>query len=105
MATPPTQWERQNSTTLPIGCIEFNDPHFLERPAYVAPQPQQVFMVGPARFMTIDAFAAISGYTSSAIRSKKAEGIWREGKEYVIAPDGRILVDVEGYNKWVQGRQ
>lgn len=68
-------------------------------------KPGPVFLVGPARFMTIDAFAAISGYTSSAIRSKKAEGIWREGKEYVIAPDGRILVDVEGYNKWVQGRQ
>lgn len=105
MASIPVSYGSE-STSLDVGRIEFGPPATPGfRQAYEQPGiPQPIYMVGPARFMTVDAFSAISGYTGAAIRSKKAEGIWREGKEYVIAPDGRILIDVEGYNKWVQSR-
>ena len=55
------------------------------------------------RYMTIAKFAAESGYSEAAIRSKIRDGIWRQNLEWRRAPDGRILIDVEGYQRWVEG--
>jgi hypothetical protein len=30
------------------------------------------------------------------------EGVWLEGKQYRRAPDGHILIDMDGYEKWVE---
>lgn len=49
------------------------------------------------RFVTISRASAITGYTEDAIRSKIRDGIWREDKEWIRAPDERILIDMEGY--------
>ncbi|MNY13902.1 hypothetical protein D3C86_1470570 [compost metagenome] len=54
------------------------------------------------RFVTIEKAAELTGYSADAIRSKKRDGIWREGHEWVAAPDGRILIDMQGYEKWVE---
>jgi hypothetical protein len=43
----------------------------------------------------------LTGYTEKAIERKRHEGVWREGREYRRAPDGRILIDLEGYEAWV----
>lgn len=55
------------------------------------------------RYLTIPRFAELSGYTADAIRSKIRDGIWREGQEWRRAPDSRILIDVDGYHRWVEG--
>lgn len=55
------------------------------------------------RYVTIPKFAEMSGYTPDAIRSKIRDGIWRKDLEWRKAPDGRILVDVDGYHRWVEG--
>jgi hypothetical protein len=55
------------------------------------------------RYVTISKFATESGYTEDAIRSKIRDGIWRESQEWRRAPDGRILIDVDGYHRWVEG--
>lgn len=52
------------------------------------------------RFVTIDKHALESGYTQHAIRARIRDGIWREGEVWVKAPDGRILIDAEGYDAW-----
>ncbi|TRO38591.1 excisionase [Pseudomonas sp. ALS1131] len=54
------------------------------------------------RYMTVRKFAVESGYTEDAIRSKIRDGIWRLGEVWIRAPDGRTLIDVEGYEKWVE---
>jgi hypothetical protein len=54
------------------------------------------------RYLTIPKFAELSGYTPTTIRSKIRDAIWREGLELRRAPDGRILVDVDGYHRWVK---
>lgn len=54
------------------------------------------------RYVTISKFATESGYSEDAIRTKIRDGIWREGQEWRKAPDGRVLVDVEGYYRWVE---
>ena len=46
--------------------------------------------------------AAETGYTEHAVRAKIADGTWPEGEVWIRAPDGRILISVEGYHKWVE---
>lgn len=33
------------------------------------------------------------------------KGVWMEGREYRRAPDGHILIDILGYEKWVEKGQ
>ena len=61
-------------------------------------------VVTPARYVTIALAAALTGYTVEAIETKVARGVWLEGKEWKRAPDGRILVDMRGYEKWAEGQ-
>lgn len=56
------------------------------------------------RYLTIRKFAAESGYTELAIRTKIRDGVWRVGQEWKRAPDGRVLVDVDGFHRWVKER-
>ena len=53
------------------------------------------------RYLTIPKFSELSGYTENAIRTKIRDGIWRKSHEWIKAPDGRILIDTEGYDTWV----
>jgi len=54
------------------------------------------------RYMTIPKFAESSGYTEDAIRTKIRDGIWPQDEVWKKAPDGRNLIDVQGYEKWVE---
>ena len=51
---------------------------------------------------TIKKFASDSGYSEKAIRHKIYGGVWGDGIKYK-APDGRVLISTEGFEKWVQG--
>lgn len=57
------------------------------------------------RYVRLPLFEQITGYTQKAVRRKIEEGHWIEGREYRRAPDGHILVDMNGYEKWVENRQ
>jgi len=59
-------------------------------------------LVAPCRYVTIELASAITGRSPAAIRAKIARGEWVEGREYVRAPDGRVTVDLRGYEKWVE---
>lgn len=52
------------------------------------------------RYITIEKAAQSTGYTLAAIRTKIRDGIWAKGDVWTRAPDGRILIDIEGYNAW-----
>jgi hypothetical protein len=54
--------------------------------------------------VTIERAAQLTGYSEKAIRRKIEEGVWREGREWKRAPDNRILVLMEGYQRWAEGR-
>ena len=56
------------------------------------------------RHVTIDKFAEHSGYTPDAIRTKMKRGVWLEGFVWIKAPDARILIDTEGYERWAIGQ-
>ena len=50
-------------------------------------------------YKTIEQFAAESGYTPAAIRTKIRDGIWTEGV-WIKAPDNRVLISIEEFNLW-----
>jgi len=56
------------------------------------------------RYVTISKFAQESGYTEEAIRAKIKAGVWLMDLVWKKAPDGRVLIDIEGYAKWVEGK-
>jgi hypothetical protein len=65
--------------------------------------PRPALIVAPARYVKLPLFEAMTGYTEKAIRRKIERGQWLEGREYRRAPDGNIVVDLEGYCRWVEG--
>ncbi len=54
------------------------------------------------RYLTIRKFSSDSGYTEAAIRAKIADGTWGKDHVWRKAPDGRVLIDVDGYEAWVE---
>lgn len=46
----------------------------------------------------------MTGYSVKAIERKIARGVWLEGKEYRRAPDNRILLAAQVYQRWAEGR-
>ena len=65
----------------------------------------ETFVVAPARYVLLSLAEQITGYTVKAMQRKIERGDWVEGKVWVRAPDGRVLIDVFGYHKWVEGSQ
>jgi hypothetical protein len=53
------------------------------------------------RYLTISKFSEESGFSEHAIRTKISRGVWLEGEVWRWA-GGRQLIDVEGYEKWVE---
>ncbi len=74
-------------------------------PAAVVPARMSELAVAPARLVTLPLFEAVTGYGEKAVRRKIEDGIWLCGHEFIKAPDGRILVDMEGYQKWARGQR
>ena len=52
-------------------------------------------------FVLIPRAAEITGYSVRAIELKIEKGQWVLGREYVVAPDGRRLISMKGYEQWV----
>lgn len=67
-------------------------------PVRVKPLPG----VASGRYVQPWLFELLTGYSPRAVEGKIARGDWVEGREYKKAPDGKILVDMEGFNRWVE---
>jgi hypothetical protein len=65
---------------------------------------EKTILVAPAKYVLLPLAEAITGYTVKAIERKIERGDWVEGKVWIRAPDGRILINIPGYEKWVEGR-
>lgn len=56
------------------------------------------------RYVLIPKFCAESGYTEKAVRLKIERGVWIEGRQWRKAPDGHVMIDIEGVERWVEGQ-
>jgi hypothetical protein len=58
----------------------------------------------PARYVRVHLFETLTGYSAKAVERKIASGVWMEGREFKRAPDGHVLIDMRGYEQWVEKR-
>ena len=73
--------------------LEIARPHTTDAP----------IVVGTARYVLLPLANLLNGYSVKAMERKIERGDWQEGKVWKRAPDGRILIDVLGYQRWVEG--
>lgn len=64
----------------------------------------QSVILATARYVLLPLANLITGYTVKAMERKIERGDWQEGKVWKRAPDGRILIDMVGYQKWVESQ-
>ena len=57
-----------------------------------------------SRYVLLTVAAQMTGYTVKAMERKIERGDWIEGKVWIRAPDGRILIDMLGFQRWAEGR-
>lgn len=74
----------------------------IERPKVGRPKKPPV-LVQPDRYVRIELFSAITGYSEAAVRAKIAEGVWRQGVHFLKPADGNIVIDREAYHTWCRG--
>lgn len=67
----------------------------------IAVSPDRPVHVTPSRFVTVDLFCTLTGYTEPAVRMKIHKGIWLEGRQW-IKREGRVHMDMEAYERWVE---
>lgn len=48
-------------------------------------------------------YANLTGSTRKAIERKCQDGVWREGVEWIKAPDGKIRVNWRAIDLWIEG--
>jgi hypothetical protein len=72
-------------------------PHDITELAGAPPPP---VYLAPDRYVTVGVYAAISGRTQNAIRMKIRDGKWIEKREFIRDPDGTVLIDREGVQRW-----
>ena len=66
----------------------------------------EVYQATPLRlrYVKLDRFAELTGYTETALRQKKKTGKWVDGIHIIKAPDGHLVVDLLAYEAWCRGQ-
>ena len=54
------------------------------------------------RYVTMSKAADMTGYSVRAMQEKIKEGVWPENVLWVRAPDGKRLIDLDGFERWVE---
>ena len=65
--------------------------------------PEVPIVVATARYVLLPLANLLTGYSVKAMERKIERGDWQEGKVWRRAPDGRIVIDVVGYQRWIEG--
>jgi hypothetical protein len=59
--------------------------------------------VAPGRYVLLSLASLLTGYSVKAMERKIERGDWQQDKVWRRPPDGRIIIDLVGYQKWVEG--
>lgn len=62
-------------------------------------------MHNASRWVLIKRLAELTGYSEDAVRHKVKNGTWLQGRIWRKAPDGRISVNLDEFERWVETGQ
>ena len=55
------------------------------------------------KWLMAEHYADLHGTTKKAVERKCQDGVWREGVEWIIAPDGRRRINWRAVDLWIEG--
>jgi len=53
-------------------------------------------------WVTINKFSDLSGYTHKAVYNKIGRGIWKHNVLWIKAPDVRLFININEFEKWIK---
>ncbi|MBA4212884.1 MAG: excisionase [Hydrogenophaga sp.] len=56
------------------------------------------------KYVLLKKHAEITGYSVGALEQKIDSGAWIEGIQWRKSPDGKRQINIEEYEKWVEGQ-
>ena len=57
------------------------------------------------QWVKLNKYYELSGETRNTVYKKRRNGLWLEGREYRVADDGVMWVNLEAVNSWAEGRR
>ncbi|MDQ5884572.1 MAG: hypothetical protein QG556_912 [Pseudomonadota bacterium] len=54
------------------------------------------------KWVKLKKYCQVSGDTSNAVHAKRKRGMWLDGVQCKIGPDGNIWINLEEVEKWVE---
>ena len=67
-------------------------------PNEIAIATTERMVLAPARYVLLPVAHLLTGYTVKAMERKIERGDWQEGKVWRHAPDGHIMIDMQGFS-------
>jgi hypothetical protein len=55
-------------------------------------------------WVLIKRIVELFGYSDDAIRAKIKKAVWLQGIHWRKAPDGRIFINIEAIQRWIEGK-
>lgn len=52
--------------------------------------------------LLVKRFPEVTGYSENAVRHKVKNGTWVQGRIWRKAPDGRVFINLEEFERWVE---
>lgn len=57
---------------------------------------------GPCKWVKLKRYCELTGDTSNAVHARRQKGVWLDDKHTKLAPDGKLWVNIEETEKWVE---
>ena len=56
----------------------------------------------PHKWVRLNRYCELTGDTSAAVHARRKKGVWLDGKHTTLAPDGKLWVNTEETERWVE---
>jgi len=56
----------------------------------------------PYRLVKLKKYCEITGDTPPSVHARRNKGVWLDGKQTMLAPDGNLWVDLVEIEQWVK---
>ena len=57
------------------------------------------------QWVRLNKYCELSGETRDTIKHKRRTGLWMKGREYRVAEDGKLWINLPAVNKWAEGKK
>lgn len=56
----------------------------------------------PCKWIKLKKYCELTGDTPASVHARRHKGKWIDGKQTIIAPDGKLWVNTEETEKWIE---